>query len=169
MRSAALALLALAPMLWGAYKCAQLKTSARQLSLIELLITLVRSELAYNLPLVGELVCGLAQNDAVRELGFLESCARMCAQTGGDFPTCWENAVLGDGGLCIPENAKRELICFGRLLGSTDADGQLHICDRYSASFTDLCARAAAQSAGLGKVYACVGIAAGLCVAIYFI
>ena len=120
------------------------KLRLRQLSQCVDLIQSVTVEIRYGSLPVLDIVRRLAENEAFQSLDFLHFVA---GDAASDFSAAWQNAITGSDKLALKPEEKAVLIRFGKSLGTTDADTQLLLCERFHAQLGAMRERAEARQA----------------------
>ncbi len=82
-------------------------------------------------------------------LSFLKIIAEDCAS---DFAAMWQASIEADEKLALDQNEKELLIRFGRALGTTDAETQLILCERFRSQLDGRLKAAAARRAEITRL-----------------
>lgn len=140
-----------------------LRRKAERIRLLEQLLAEMMSELKCTLPLVSDLLCTLAAEEAFQSLRFLQFAAHRAA----DFPVCWADGVQEDPDLTEGERAVLRTV--GEILGSTALDGQLAVLELCAERLREMHSEHEQEFRQRGKLYQSLGIFGGIFLVIILI
>ena len=153
----------------GMLKSAGLSRRVRQLEGFTGALGLISTEIRYFASPVDTLMHKVSSLPEYRELAVFGVCAEKL-QKSRDFRHAWEEALkecrprlaLADGDL-------ETLLWFGRVLGTTDVEGQTANCERYGELLRQRLALARQDQTKRGKMYSSLGLLAGVFLFVVFI
>lgn len=147
----------------GCFAANGLRRRAERIRILERLLAEMMSELKCKLPLVSDLLCTLAAEDAFQSLRFLQFAAHRAAE----FPACWANGVEEDSDLTEGERAVLRTV--GETLGSTALDGQLAVLELCAERLRAMHSEYEQYFRQRGKLYQSLGILGGIFLVIILI
>lgn len=146
----------------GLLKSAALARRVRQLEGFAGAADAIASEIRYLAPPVEDIMRRLDALPEYRELRVFGLCADTF-ETTRDFPAAWETALKeAKPVLALDAGDGEALSWFGRVLGTTDVDGQTAACARYGALLSQRLSQAREDRAKRGKLFSTLGVLAGV-------
>ncbi|ADU26751.1 Sporulation stage III protein AB [Ethanoligenens harbinense YUAN-3] len=146
----------------GLLKSASFSKRVRQLEGFTGALDSIATEIRYFAAPLEDI---MAKCDALPEYGELRvfGLCRKIFMEERDFPAAWEKA-LGQAkpSLALDAGDHEALSWFGRVLGTTDVDGQTANCARYGELLRQRLERAREDRARRGKMYTSLGVLAGI-------
>lgn len=123
----------------------------------------ISSDIRYLAPPVEELLRRLDALPEYRELRLFGLCAGLFIQNH-DLPAAWKEALRRAApALALDKGDREALVWFGNVLGTTDTEGQEAACARYGALLAQRLEQARADKARRGRMFATLGVLAGVC------
>ncbi|MFT9076408.1 hypothetical protein [Ethanoligenens sp.] len=146
----------------GLLKSAMFSKRVRQLEGFVGALDAISTEIRY---LAAPLEDIMAKCDAMpeyKELRVFGMCREIFIRER-DFPAAWEKALhMAKPELALDAGDHEALAWFGRVLGTTDVDGQTANCARYGELLRQRLTRAREDRAKRGKMYTSLGVLAGV-------
>lgn len=133
------------------------------------MLNAMKTQLEYtNVPL-KILLNNLIKCEDFKRLNFLDTCLEKC-NNGVEFPISWKESI--DDNLSLkPLNSQDLDILYnlGNVLGTTDLNGQINICNFHITQFNDRCLDAKEKYQSYGKLCSALGVLSGATIAIILI
>lgn len=133
------------------------------------MLELIGAEIKYCAIPVEELIRNLSSRSELKELKFIKSCCEYC-ESGTPFPLAFKKALENreNTGDLLQEDISL-LISFGNQLGTTDAQGQISICEYHKELIRQNLKAANENKNKQAKLYSNLGLIVGIAVAIVLI
>ncbi len=155
--------------LLGQYIAYMFNMRVRLLERVELMFSIISSEVSFLSRPSDELICELAGRKELSELKFLQAYQRE-ALKGLDFRSSWQKALNNrENTRFLNRNDVSLLLSFWHSFGTTDNDGQLSKCSLYLEFVKESLSDARNKRAKYSQMCGGLGILAGIAVVIVFI
>lgn len=146
----------------GLLKSHGLVKHVRQLEAFIGAIDVISTEIRYSASPVSALMAKLAAVPEYRELCVFACCENRLAQVP-DFAKAWDASVYESRPqLALDEGDVEALLCFGRVLGTTDIEGQMANCERYKVLLRQRLAAAREERQKRGHMFTSLGVLTGV-------
>lgn len=150
-------------------KSAELSKRVRQLEGFVGALEMISSDIRYFASPVDALMRKVDSMPEYRELLLFGLCAQELTHTR-DLQRAWERALAeAKPRLALDEGDRETLLWFGRVLGTTDVEGQTASCERYAALLRQRLEAARRDRQTRGRMYASLGLLAGVFLFVVFI
>lgn len=150
----------------GRYLSQRLLQRIKILEQLDIMINSIRTQLEYsNIPL-NEMLNKLSANEGIKKLKFIDDCLYKVKQ-GIAFPKAWKLSIENNYGLSPLNNQDKDiLLSLGNVLGTTDLNGQLNICNYYICQINDRQIDARQKYQSYSKLFSAMGILSGATISI---
>ena len=153
----------------GMLKSAGLSRRVRQLEGFIGALGLISTEIRYFASPVDALMRKVSSLPEYRELAVFGICAEKL-RGERDFRCAWEESLKETRPrLALDDGDMETLLWFGRVLGTTDIEGQTASCERYGDLLRQRLTLARQDKAKRGKMYSSLGLLAGVFLFVVFI
>lgn len=150
-------------------KSAALSKRVRQLEGFVGALGMISSDIRYFASPVDVLMRKVDSMPEYRELILFGLCARELAHTR-DLQRAWSNALKESRPqLALDDGDAEALLWFGRVLGTTDVEGQTASCERYAGLLRQRLEAARRDRQTRGRMYSSLGLLAGAFLFVVFI
>lgn len=152
----------------GLIKSCSLSKRVRELEAFLNALSLISTEIRYFASPTDIIMKKLDLSSEYKKLKVFGYCRVNLEQTR-DFSRAWTNAIAQAKPFLSLDNGDIEALeCFGGTFGTTDADGQLANCERYSELLRQRHENAMDDKKNRGRMYSSLGILTGIFFALIF-
>lgn len=150
-------------------KSRELSVRVRQLEAFVGAISMISTEIRYLASPVGVLMTKVDALEEYRELKIFGICADKLAEIP-DFSKAWELSLTqARPFLSLNDGDCEALLWFGRVLGTTDVDGQTASCGRYADLLSQRLTVAREDRGKRGKLFSSLGVLGGIFFVVLFL
>lgn len=150
-------------------KSAALSKRVRQLEGFVGALGMISSDIRYFASPVDMLMRKIDSMPEYKELMLFGLCARELTHTR-DLQRAWSNALMESRPqLALDDGDAEALLWFGRVLGTTDVEGQTASCERYAGLLRQRLEAARRDRQTRGRMYSSLGLLAGAFLFVVFI
>jgi stage III sporulation protein AB len=152
----------------GLYKSAVLSKRVRQLEAFVGAINLISTEIRYFASPVEDIMQKVNALEEYAQLLVFGICKKNLLKLR-DFPKAWEFSLIeAKPKLALNAGDFETLLWFGKLLGTTDLEGQTANCERYGKLLEQRLIHAKDDMLKRGKMYSSLGVLAGVFIIVIF-
>lgn len=153
----------------GLLKAGSLQKRVHELEAFLSVLALIANEIRYYAAPTAEILEKLDSSPEFHGLRLFGDCLTRLRETR-DISTAWTAALKAAApGLALDEGDLEALAWFGAVLGSTDAQGQLANCERYTALLAQRLESARQDQARRGRMYTSLGMLTGVFFCVLFL
>ena len=147
---------------WGLFKSSGLSKRVRQLELFVGTLGLISTEIRYFASPTDVIVGKIDALGEYKELRVFGIC-KMKLPKLRDFSRAWEDALNeAKQYLSLADSDYEALLWFGKVLGTTDVEGEIANCEHYGALLRQRLELAREDKKKRGKMYSSLGVLTGL-------
>ncbi|HEX3027601.1 MAG TPA: stage III sporulation protein AB, partial [Clostridia bacterium] len=153
----------------GAFKSLDLSKRVRQLESFMGAITLISTEIRYFASPTDVIMGKIGALDEYKELRVFGLCRKNLDQYR-DFPKAWEQSIeQSKPYLSLNDSDYETLLWFGKVLGTTDVEGETANCERYKNLLGQRLQRAREDQRKRGRMYTSLGVLAGVFIVVLLV
>lgn len=139
----------------------KLSQRIKALERLQIMLNGISTELKYCLTPINDIMIRLSGREELKNLSFIKVCAQKCSE-GELFPVAWNDGLDSIKKSDALLKSDIELLrSFGEVVGTTDLDGQMKICDLYSDMINEKLNNAREKFKNSGKLYSNMGFLIG--------